>query len=154
MLFPQMAQSTDKKLHNIETWIVKGATILAKVVNSTFVESKLKSTQQSLECGEFDSVTNKSSTLIDDCNDTLALMGHSNKQINLDRKDFFRPELTFTKLLFGDDISKLARKLKTVLRSVIEWLEILNPFPYMTILQQTTLKIFLSKNRKSLYLNE
>ena len=89
-----MTQSTDKMMQIIETSIVKRATILAKVVNNkAIVESQLKSTQQSLEFGEFDTVTIKLSKLINDCNDILALMGHSNKQINLARKYFFRPEL-------------------------------------------------------------
>lgn len=62
--------------------------------------------------------------MIDDCNDVLALMGHANKQINLAKKDFLRPELNkdyshlcshsrpFTSQLFGDDVSKFARELE------------------------------------------
>ena len=64
------------------------------------------------------------SKLIDDCNDALALMGHANKQINLTRKDFLRPELNreyshlcnhnrpYTQYLFGDDVSKSAREIE------------------------------------------
>jgi len=106
-----VARSSDKKMQNIETSVVKSATILTKVVE------KMAKMEGELKNDNF-------SKLIDDCNDALALMGHANKQINLTRKDFLRPELKreyshlcnhnrpYTKYLFGDDVSKSAREIE------------------------------------------
>ena len=105
------ARSTDKKMQNIETSIVKSATILSKIVD------KMAKMENDLNSDEF-------GKLIDECNDALALLGHSNKQINLSRKDFLRSELKreynhlcnhsrpYTKFLFGDDVSKSAREIE------------------------------------------
>lgn len=105
------ARTTDKKMQNIETSVVKASTILSKVVD--------KMAKMETELG------NESfGKLIDECNDVLALLGQTNKQINLARKDFIRPELNrdyshlcnhnrpFTKLLFGDDVSKTAKEIE------------------------------------------
>ena len=66
---------------------------------------------------EFDNV-------IDECNDVLALLGHTNRQINLARRDFIRSELNseythlcahtqpYTTFLFGDDVSKTAKDIE------------------------------------------
>ncbi|WAR05796.1 hypothetical protein MAR_021165 [Mya arenaria] len=105
------ARTADKKLQNIESLIVKGATLLTKVVDTM---AKLKNSASDSDLG----------SLIENCNDALALLGHANKQVNLTRKDFLRPELKqeyshlcsqsrpFTKFLFGDDISKSAKEIK------------------------------------------
>ena len=65
-------------------------------------------------------------SLIDECNDAVALLGQANKQINLARKDFLRPELSreyshlchhsrpVTNMLFGDDVSKSAKEIEDV----------------------------------------
>ena len=56
----------------------------------------------------------------------LALLGHTNRQINLARKDFLKPELKyeyahlcnhsvpFISELFGDDVSKQAREIEDI----------------------------------------
>ena len=104
------ARLNDKKMQNIETSVVKAATIVVKVVNQM---AKIEKDQD-----------NTFGKLIDDTNDVLALLGHSNKQINTVRKDLLKPELKdeyvhlcnhnrpFTKSLFGDDISKSAKEIE------------------------------------------
>ncbi|WAR17539.1 hypothetical protein MAR_032133 [Mya arenaria] len=105
------ARTADKKLQNIESSIVKGATLLTKVVDTM---AKLENSASDSDLG----------SLIENCNDALALLGHANKQVNLTRKYFLRPELKqeyshicsqsrpFTKLLFGDDVSTSAKEIK------------------------------------------
>ncbi|KAH3844456.1 hypothetical protein DPMN_086714 [Dreissena polymorpha] len=92
----------------METSVIKGATILVKVVDTT---AKLKA-----EIGN-----DIFSKLIDECNDVWALQGHSNNRINLARKDRLKPvinrdynnlcnhRIPYTNFLFGDDISKSAK---------------------------------------------
>lgn len=107
------ARSRDKKLQSIETSIVKSASILAKVVDKAAkVENKAQ--QSGCELGYF----------IDGCNDALALLGHANRQVNMARRDFLKPELRneyahlcthslpFTNQLFGDDLSKTAKEIE------------------------------------------
>ena len=105
------ARLNDKKLQNIELSVVKAATILTKTVNNMATLEK--------DCQEF-------SPLIDSCNNVLALLGHTNRQINLARKDFLKPELKykyahmcnhsvpFTSELFRDDVSKQAREIEDI----------------------------------------
>lgn len=105
-----MARTRDKKMQNIETSVIKSAVILTKVVNKLAGIEKERN--------------DKFGTIIDECNDSLALLGHANRQINLTRKDFLRPELNaeyshlcnhsrpVTSYLFGDDVSKSARELE------------------------------------------
>jgi hypothetical protein len=106
-----VARSNDKKMQNIEASVVKSATKIAKVVDKM---AKLETN------GDGDVF----SSLIDECNDVLALLGQANKQINFTRKDFLRPELNkeyshlcnhnrpVTKYLFGDDVSKSAKEIE------------------------------------------
>ena len=103
------ARTNDKKLQNIETSVVKAATILVKSVNKMAVLE-----QENEKYGE----------LIENCNDVLAILGHSNRQINLMRRDLMKPEikteyahlcthsLPFTHELFGDDVSKTAKEIE------------------------------------------
>ena len=107
------ARTTDKKLQNIETSVVKSAIVLTKMVDQVAkLEQKLK------EKGE--DIT----FIVDDVNDSLALLGHANRQINLTRKDLLKPELKYeythlcnhqvpyTNQLFGDDVSKAAKEIE------------------------------------------
>ena len=108
-----VARINDKKMQGIETSVVKGATILAKVVDKM---AKLET-----EIGN-----DRFSKLIDECNDVLALLGHASNQINLARKDLLRPvinrdydylcnhRIPYTKFLFGDDISKSAKEIENL----------------------------------------
>ncbi|XP_053373549.1 uncharacterized protein LOC128546615 [Mercenaria mercenaria] len=105
------ARTSDRKLQHIEESIVKSGTILVKAVNQL---AQIESEHSDVQLG----------TVIDQCNDVLALLGHANKQVNLTRKDFLRPEMSkeythlcsqsrpFTKFLFGDDVSKSAKELE------------------------------------------
>ena len=97
------ARINDKKLQNIELLVIKAATILTKKVNNMVAMEK--------DCQQFSPMT-------DGCNNVVALLGHTNRQINLARKNFFKPGLKykythlcnrsvpFTSELFGDDVSK------------------------------------------------
>ena len=104
-------RSSDKKLQNVEHSLVKGATIIAKVVNRLAIMEKNEKN------ADFDE-------LIDLCNDSLALMGHANYQLNMTRRDLIKPDMRhgythlcassvpFTKWLFGDNVSKTAKEIE------------------------------------------
>ena len=110
-LISPFAQTCDKKMQAIEKSVVKAAVLLCKTVNNLAKTEKEKNTD------EFDNV-------IDECNDVLALLGHTNRQINLARRDFIRSELNseythlcahtqpYTTFLFGDDVSKAAKDIE------------------------------------------
>jgi len=95
----------------IEKLVVKAAVLLCKTVNNLAKTEKEKNTD------EFDNV-------IDECNDVLALIGHTKRQINLARRDFIRSELNsecthlcahtqpYATFLFGDDVSKTAKDIE------------------------------------------
>lgn len=113
-LISPSARTTDKKLQNVETSVVKSATILAKLVDKfAKVEKKLS-----------DSCNEDCSYVIDNINDAMALLGHANRQINVTRKDLLKPELRnefthlcnhqlpYTNQLFGDDVSKAAKEIE------------------------------------------
>jgi hypothetical protein len=63
-------------MQNIEKTLVKAATILTEVVDKM---AKLD--------------TDENSEVLDNCNDTIALLGYANRQINLARRDFMKPDL-------------------------------------------------------------
>lgn len=62
---------------------------------------------------------------IDSCNDALALLGHSNRQMNMTRRDLIKPDLSYdylhlcahslpyTDMLFGGDVSKSIRDIES-----------------------------------------
>lgn len=70
-----------------------------------------------------DSQKQKLERIVDECNDSLALLGHANRQMNTTR-DIIKPELKYeylhlcvqsvpyTAWLFGDDISKTAKEIE------------------------------------------
>jgi hypothetical protein len=64
----QGARTNDKKIQNVDTSVIKAATILVKKVNK-----KAMLEPEHEKYGE----------LIENCNDVLALLGHSNRQIIL-----------------------------------------------------------------------
>lgn len=71
-----------------------------------------------------DSQKQKLEKIVDECNDSLALLGHANRQMNMTRRDLIKPELRYeylllcaqsvpyTAWLFGDDISKTAKEIE------------------------------------------
>ena len=101
------ARSRDKELQNIETSCVKSACILAKTVD---------------KLARIDA--NALESPIEGINDAIALLGHTNKQINMLRRDLLKPELRneynhlcthslpYTNQLFGDDVSKTAKEIE------------------------------------------
>ena len=108
------ARTNDRKMQNIETSVIKGSVILTKAVNKMAdIETKVE-----------DLLKPEVSKLLDECNDALTLFGHANRQINITRRDFIKPELRFeylhicaqsvpyTSFLFGDDISKTAKEIE------------------------------------------
>jgi hypothetical protein len=106
-IIPTFSLTCDKKMQNIEKTLVKAATILTKVVDKM---AKLD--------------TDENSEVLDNCNDTIALLGYANRQINLARRDFMKPDLDtnyvhlcaqsvpYTSYLFGDDVSKAAKDIE------------------------------------------
>jgi hypothetical protein len=105
------ARTNDKKLQNVATSVIKAATILVKTVNKMAILE-----QEAPKYGE----------LIDSCQDVLALLGHTNKQLNFMRRDFLKPEIKdeyahlcnhtmpYSKELFGDDVSKTAKEIEDI----------------------------------------
>lgn len=103
------ARTNDLKFQKIETSVIKAATILSKVVN---------------KMAAIENEHDKFGEMIDDCNSSLALLGHSNKQICMVRRDLFKPELKdeyahlcthslpYTSWLFGDDVSKKTKEIE------------------------------------------
>lgn len=110
-LISPYTQTCDRKMQNIEKSVVKAATLLAKTVNDLAKLDKEKNTDEFSET-------------IESCNDVLAVLGHTNRQINLTRRDFIRTELNneythlcaqsqpCTTFLFGDDVSKVAEDIE------------------------------------------
>lgn len=62
---------------------------------------------------------------IDSCKDALALLGHSNRQMDMTRRDLFKPNLSYdylhlcahslpyTDMLFGDGVSNSIRYIES-----------------------------------------
>ena len=110
-IIPHFTQTCDKKMQNIEKTVVKAANILVKTVNSM---AKMEGDKDESEISE----------VIDSCNDSIALLGHANRQINLARREFMKPDLDsnylhlcaqsvpYTDYLFGDDVSKAAKDIE------------------------------------------
>ena len=108
------AQTADKKLQFIERSVVKAATILTKTVNEMANHEQDENQDDNPEMNGY----------IDNCNDVLALLGHTNRQINLTRREFLKPELMseylhlcspavpYTSYLFGDDVSQAAKDIE------------------------------------------
>jgi hypothetical protein len=107
-LIAPSTQQIDKKLQYIEKSVIMAAIIMTRTVNDMAKEES---------CGN--------SQWIDNCNDSLALLGHCNRQINLLRRDLIKPylcwdyvhlcahSLPYTNFLFGDDVSKSAKEIET-----------------------------------------
>ncbi|KAK3092455.1 hypothetical protein FSP39_003008 [Pinctada imbricata] len=109
------AKTNDRKMQNIETSLIKGSIILAKIVNKlAILENDINDDEHKSTIGQ----------IIDECNDILALFGQTNRQINMTRRDLIKPELRYeylhlcaqsvpyTAWLFGDDISKTAKEIE------------------------------------------
>lgn len=104
IISPQ-AQSAEGKMQIIERAIVKASTVLVNTVNK-MVD------------------TDENSNAIDGCNDALAILGHTNRKVNITRRELMKPEMCseyvhvcvqsveYTSFLFGDDVQKRAKEIE------------------------------------------
>lgn len=104
----------NRKMQSIETSVIKAFITLAKVAD------KLAVLEKELD----DSQKQKLEKIVDECNDSLALLGHANRQMDMTRRNLIKPELRYeylhlcaqsvpyTAWLFGDDISKTAKEIE------------------------------------------
>ena len=110
-------QTVDSKLQKSATSVIKASIKLANIVTSLVaVEKELKSSQR----GAGSEISN----VIDTINDSLALLGHSNYQNCMVRRDLVKPELKkefsllcnhnipYTGWLFGDDVSQTIKEIE------------------------------------------
>lgn len=116
-LIPAHSRSTDLKMQNISTSLVKAGCVLVKTMG------KLASLEDSLKEKNLEEEINLSQ-IMDSLNDVLGLSGQANYQANMMRRDLLRPELKkeyshlcnhsqpVTKWLFGDDVSKTAKEIE------------------------------------------
>lgn len=107
-LIAPSTQQIDKKLQYIKKSVITSAIIMTRTVNDMAKDES---------CGN--------SQWIDNYNDSLALLGHCNRQINLFRRDLIKPDLCwdsvhlcahslpYINFLFGDDVSKSAKEIET-----------------------------------------
>ncbi|KAK3086121.1 hypothetical protein FSP39_013847 [Pinctada imbricata] len=103
LLSPSL-RTNDKKIQNAQTSIVKAGAILTKVLDKLGKDTK-----------------NENSELVDQTMQCLALIGHSNRQLCLFRRELMKPDrrgeyshmcsqsLKFTDQLFGDDVPKAVK---------------------------------------------
>ena len=89
----------------IQRAIVKASTVLVNTVNTM-------------------AATDENSNAIDGCNDALAILGHTNRKVNITRRELMKPEMCseyvhlcaqsveYTSFLFGDDVQKRAKEIK------------------------------------------
>ncbi|XP_013419994.1 uncharacterized protein LOC106180532 [Lingula anatina] len=111
-IIPQYAKTNDKKLQDVQMSVVKAATLMTKGIDKLAKLETGNDTSEGL------------GKLIDMFNDSIALLGHANTQINCFRKDLLKPNLKpeykplcnhnipCTTFLFGDDITKSAREVE------------------------------------------
>ena len=105
-LIAPSTQQIDKKLQYIKKSVITSAIIMTRTDMA-----------KDESCGN--------SQWIDNYNDSLALLGHCNRQINLLRRDLIKPDLCwdsvhlcahslpYINFLFGDDVSKSAKEIET-----------------------------------------
>jgi hypothetical protein len=101
IISPQ-AQSVERQMQIIQRAIVKASTVLVDTVN------KMAATDENINA-------------IDGCNDALAILGHTNRKVNITRHELMKPEMCseyvdlcaqsveYTSFLFGDYVQKRAK---------------------------------------------
>ena len=89
----------------IQRAIVKASTVLVNTVNTM-------------------AATDENSNAIDRCNDDLAILGHTNRKVNITRRELMKPEMCseyvhvcaqsveYTSFIFGDDVQKSAKEIE------------------------------------------
>ena len=110
------SRSLDVKFQAIQTSLVKGATALTQLVVELAQQTK-------------DNSAPNAQKLLDLSTDALALLGNSNRLLNLRRRDCMKSDLRqdylhlcsttvpFTDYLFGDDVSKTVKDIQEVNRA-------------------------------------
>ena len=73
IISPQ-AQSVERKMQIIQRAIVKASTVLVNTVNTM-------------------AATDENNNAIDRCNDALAILGHTNRKVNITRRELMKPEM-------------------------------------------------------------
>ena len=100
----------DKRFQNAETALIKGSIVIARLADDLV---KLESSLQD---------SGKVTPLIEKCKDALSLFGHSNRLINLGRREALKPDIKeykylcnptvpITSQLFGDDLSQTIKEI-------------------------------------------
>jgi hypothetical protein len=104
IISPQ-AQSVERKMQIIQRAIVKASTVLVNNVNTM-------------------AATDENSNAIDGCNDAFAILGHTNRKVNITRRELMKPEMCseyvdlcaqsvdYTSFLFSDDVQKRAKEIE------------------------------------------
>lgn len=104
ILYPE-TKTNDNKMKSIQSVVVKSSTVMAKVIDK--LDKLLIKDDNAVY-----------SSVLDDCMDALALMGHANRQICLMRRTLMKYDiitdyghllttnLSFDKNLFGGDVAK------------------------------------------------
>ncbi|XP_061180713.1 uncharacterized protein LOC133189342 [Saccostrea echinata] len=100
-----------------------------QIIQSAVIKASVSLTKLANKLNEMDSeVIEGLQSLITLSTDALALLGHTNKLINVKRKDFHRPDLgreyyhlsspslPFSKFLYGDDVAKSVKEIQDVNR--------------------------------------
>ena len=68
------AQYVERKMQIIQRAIVKASTVLVNTVNTM-------------------AATDENNNAIDGCNDALAILGHTNRKVNITRRELMKPEM-------------------------------------------------------------
>jgi hypothetical protein len=104
IISPQ-AQSVERKMQIIQRAIVKASTVLVNTVNTM-------------------AATDENNNDIDTYNDALAILGHTNRKVNITRRELMKSEMCseyvhvcaqsveYTSFLFGDDVQKRAKEIE------------------------------------------
>ena len=104
IISPQ-AQSVERKMQIIQRAIVKASTVLVNTVNTM-------------------AATDDNNNAIDGCNDALSILGHTNRKVNITRRELMKPEMCseyvhvcaqsveYTSFIFGDDVQKSAKEIE------------------------------------------
>lgn len=104
IISPQ-AQSVKRKMQIIQRAIVKASTVLVNTVNTM-------------------AATDENNNAIDRSNDALAILGHTNRKVNITRRELMKPEMCseyvhvcaqsveYTSFIYGDDVQKSAKEIE------------------------------------------
>jgi hypothetical protein len=96
-----------------------------QIIQSAVIKASVNLTKLSNKLNEMDSeISEGLQSLITLCTDALALLGHTNKLINVKRKELHRPDLgreyynlsspslPFSEFLYGDEVAKSVKEIQ------------------------------------------